>query len=121
MSQHKEFLSIEQSQRLIAEECDRLKELLLSKNRNYGNSALAPKRLLSTASPVEGILIRIDDKLNRLIQGDAADEDVELDLTGYLILLMVARRLERFPQDGFDPDTPDSVKNETLSRFGRGC
>ena len=41
-----------------------------------------------------GIRVRIDDKLSRLKSGQPdEDEDVLLDLTGYLILLRVARRM----------------------------
>ena len=32
---------------------------------------------------------RIDDKLSRLARGDQVDEDVVLDLLGYLVLLRV--------------------------------
>jgi hypothetical protein len=79
---------------LIRQECDALCELLLDKNRAYGNSALDPVRVFSRASMVEQLLVRIDDKLSRLSRGHAAGEDVEQDLLGYLILLRVARRME---------------------------
>lgn len=76
---------------LIAKECSDLRDLLFTKQVAYGNSALDPLRIMSKASPVEQILVRIDDKLSRLARGSAAGEDVELDLLGYLILLRVAR------------------------------
>lgn len=85
--------NLEEAQRLITEECDAIKEMLLDKNRAYGNAALAPIRIASKASPEEQILVRIDDKLNRLMQGAAAGEDVWLDLAGYIILLRVCRRM----------------------------
>lgn len=84
---------ITSTQRVIAEECDAIKELLLSKNRAYGDSAIRPIRVMSRADPEEQIRVRIDDKLSRLARGDAAGEDVELDLIGYLVLLRVLRRL----------------------------
>lgn len=77
----------------IAMICDQIKELLLEKNKKYGDSALDPARVFSKASPVEQILVRIDDKLNRIKQGAgllANDEDVIMDLIGYLILLKIA-------------------------------
>ena len=78
---------------LIASECDAIKEMLLSKNRKYGDSAIKPKRVFSKASAVEQILVRIDDKLSRIESAqDDEDEDVEKDLIGYLVLLRVARR-----------------------------
>ncbi len=77
---------------LIQEECDALCDMLLEKNRAYGNSALDPVRVFSKADPIEQLKVRIDDKLSRLARGSAAGEDVELDLMGYLVLLRVARR-----------------------------
>ena len=65
---------------------DYIKDFLLMKNRAYGNSALEPMRVFSKASPKEQILVRIDDKLSRIRNGDTT-EDVVLDLIGYLILL----------------------------------
>ena len=56
-------------QQQIAAACDDIKELLLYKNKNYGNSALEPCRIFSNASPVEQLLVRIDDKLNRIKKG----------------------------------------------------
>jgi len=79
----------------IALECDALKELLLSKNAAYGDSAVNPVRIFSKADTIEQIKVRIDDKLSRLARGSAAGEDVEQDLLGYLILLRVARRLSK--------------------------
>lgn len=80
-------------QAAIAEECNAIREMLLEKNRAYGNSALDPLRIFSKADPEEQIRVRIDDKLSRLARGSSAGEDVELDLVGYLVLLRVARRL----------------------------
>lgn len=81
------------SQQEIARVCDNVKNLLLEKNLKYGDSALNPIRIMSSASNVEQILVRIDDKLNRLKQGDNLlfeDEDVIMDLIGYYVLLKVA-------------------------------
>lgn len=65
-------------------------DFLIEKNRKYGNSALNPIRFTSCASKVEQLFVRIDDKLNRLVnrQNDD-DEDILLDLSGYFILLLV--------------------------------
>ena len=79
----------------IARICDNVKDLLLQKNLKYGDSALDPVRVLSKSSPVEQILVRIDDKLSRIARGDLLtdDEDVITDIIGYFILLKIA--LER--------------------------
>lgn len=72
-----------------------LKQLLLDKNEKYGNSALEPVRVFSKASPVEQILVRLDDKLSRLrTQHVSEDEDVTTDLMGYLVLLQIAKDAE---------------------------
>jgi len=84
--------NLEQTQADIIAECDAVKEMLLEKNRAYGDSALDPVRVFSKASTVEQILVRIDDKLSRLARGSADGEDVERDLLGYLVLLRIARK-----------------------------
>lgn len=90
-------MSISRTQADIAEECGRLRDMLIAKNMAYGDSALDPVRIFSQADPVEQILVRIDDKLSRLKRGSAAGEDVEMDLLGYLILLRIARRRKALP------------------------
>lgn len=68
--------------------------MLISKNKKYGNSALEPKRIFSKASNVEQLLVRIDDKLSRISnQSELEDEDVINDLIGYLILLKIAKNM----------------------------
>ena len=82
------------TQLLIAETCDEIKELLIEKNRKYGDSAVNPIKILSKSSNTEQILVRIDDKLNRIknMQSDE-DEDVITDLIGYLVLYKVAIKI----------------------------
>jgi len=68
-----------------------IRELLISKNLKYGNSALEPLGVFSQLSAKEGLLIRIDDKLKRIKNGslEKDDEDVINDLIGYLVLLKI--------------------------------
>lgn len=74
-------------QKAIVAACDEVKDILLEKNRAYGNSASDPVRIFSKADPLEQINVRIDDKLSRLMRGhEYAGDDTELDLIGYLIL-----------------------------------
>ena len=99
---------MEQTQQDIARVCDKVKNLLLEKNMKYGDSALNPIRIMSQASNIEQILVRIDDKLNRLKQGNNLlfdDEDVIMDLIGYYVLLKVA----------IDRDSIASYNNEYLT------
>ena len=83
----------ETTQDKIAAECDDIKELLISKNKAYGDSALSPVRVFSKANTTEQIKVRIDDKISRLQRGTATEavpEDTVRDLIGYLILLLIA-------------------------------
>lgn len=89
-----------ETQDRIAAECDGIKEMLLAKNRAYGDSAINPLRVFSRASTEEQILVRIDDKLSRLSRGKdtaAVPEDTVRDLIGYLVLLLIARESGKEP------------------------
>ena len=68
-----------------------IKDLLIAKNKKYGNSALEPLGVFSQLSAKMGLLVRIDDKLKRIKNGslDHDDEDVVNDLIGYLVLLKI--------------------------------
>lgn len=72
---------------------EKIKKLLLKKNNAYGDSALSPLSIFSSASAEDGIRQRIDDKLKRIKNVGLSDEteDTLLDLAGYLVLLMIAR------------------------------
>ncbi len=87
---------ITQTQTDISCVCDEIRNLLLEKNRKYGDSALNPVRIFSKASILEQLKIRMDDKLSRLRNAaDDEDEDPTTDLIGYLILYKVALRQQR--------------------------
>lgn len=71
-----------------------LTAVLRVKNAHYGNSALEPKRIASRSDVEEQLRVRIDDKLSRWAncpEGES-DEDTILDLAGYFVLLLAARR-----------------------------
>jgi len=72
--------------------CHEIAQLLIDKNISYGNSALEPTRIFSTADPAEQLKVRIDDKLSRVknSQGFAGDNDID-DLIGYLVLYKIAK------------------------------
>lgn len=74
----------------ILKECMEIAELLINKNISYGSSFNKPINIFSQATPGEQILIRIDDKLNRIKNGrEYASEDTVLDLIGYLTLYRI--------------------------------
>ena len=92
-----------ETQQQIAAICDDIKELLLYKNKQYGDSALNPSRIFSKASAVEQILVRIDDKLNIIKKGAVLvgeDEDVIQDLIGYLVLLKIGLKHQKAETNG---------------------
>jgi hypothetical protein len=69
----------------------KFRDLLVEKNRKYGDAALNPKQTFSQVNPIELINVRMDDKLSRIRnrQNDD-DEDPEADLIGYLVLKQIA-------------------------------
>lgn len=80
------------SQKRIVEITEGMKDLLLYKNKKYGDSALNPKHRFYKGNSTNSILIRLDDKLGRIESN--TDElprvnDVA-DLIGYLTLLLVS-------------------------------
>jgi hypothetical protein len=77
---------------LIENVCSDIQEMLIQKNRAYGDSALDPVRVFSKSDAVEQIYVRIDDKLSRVKRGhEYPGDDTIKDLVGYLILLLVAK------------------------------
>jgi hypothetical protein len=81
-----------QTQQDIERISKEVSDLLVAKNKSYGDSALNPTRVFSKADAVEQLLVRIDDKLSRIKNGHdwPGDNDID-DLIGYLILLKIAK------------------------------
>jgi hypothetical protein len=73
--------------------CNEIRDLLVSKNKAYGDSAISPDNIFSKLDNAQAICARIDDKLSRIKNNglDDATEDTLDDLIGYLILLKIAR------------------------------
>lgn len=80
-------------------------KMLISKNKAYGNAALGPLRIFSKADSTDGILLRIDDKLNRIknVGITPETEDSVMDLIGYLVLLKIS-------QENGKPEPPATQK-----------
>ena len=90
-----EVLSQDSVRKEILNQVKEIGTFLIEKNRKYGNSAIQPTRIFSKASDEEQIMVRLDDKLSRLQSGQCDDdEDVILDIIGYLILLRTMRALK---------------------------
>tara|TARA_R110002074_G_scaffold367231_1_gene541306 strand:+ start:163 stop:447 length:285 start_codon:yes stop_codon:yes gene_type:complete len=71
---------------------NKIQEMLISKNKAYGSSALEPLNIFSKGRPSDSLCARIDDKLARIKNVGISDktEDTVFDLVGYLILLMIS-------------------------------
>ena len=73
---------LNQTAREIVAECGALADLLVAKNRQYGDSALQPLRLFSRADAVEQLRVRIDDKLSRILSAQAEIDEKEAKRKG---------------------------------------
>jgi hypothetical protein len=86
------FNPINQTEKAILDECNRIANFLIEKNRAYGNSFEKPISVFSKSSAEEQIYCRIDDKLNRIASNkEYPGDDSVLDTIGYLILLRILR------------------------------
>jgi hypothetical protein len=81
-----------ETEKSISKICSEIEQMLIDKNRAYGDSALDPVRIFSKNSATEQLYVRIDDKLSRISRGhEYPGDDTINDLIGYLVLLLVAR------------------------------
>ena len=73
--------------------CNEIRDLLIAKNKDYGDSAIEPDNIFTKLDNAQAICARIDDKLSRIKNNGLDDktEDTLDDLIGYLILLKIAR------------------------------
>lgn len=86
---------ISKSQESIAEIVDATKDLLLYKNKMYGDSALNPvgiftKHIKTAPAKSVPILVRLDDKLGRVRNAPALRINDISDIMGYCTLLLVS-------------------------------
>lgn len=85
-------------EREIVTLCNQLGEMLIDKNRAYGNSFETPMNIFSKATAEDQILARIDDKLSRIMRGtEYPGDDTIMDTIGYLILLLVLKKRQLDP------------------------
>lgn len=81
-----------ETERDIERVVSNISEMLIAKNRAYGDSALEPVRVFSKTDTIEQLYVRIDDKLSRIQRGhEYPGDDTILDLIGYMILLLIAK------------------------------
>ena len=67
-------------------------DLLLYKNRKYGDSAIHPKKIFYKGDSTNSILIRLDDKIGRVMSNTEEKPRVNdvSDIIGYCTLLLVS-------------------------------
>ena len=68
-----------------------MRDLLLYKNQKYGDSALQPKRVFYKGDAVNSILIRLDDKIGRIMANTESAPRINdvADIIGYCTLLLI--------------------------------
>lgn len=72
--------------------CSDIADLLIKKNKSYGNSALEPINCFYKGDASTAIKVRIDDKLSRIMRGhEFQGDDTIDDLIGYLVLYKVSK------------------------------
>lgn len=94
-SSTKEEVPMSKSQESIAEIIDATKDLLLYKNKMYGDAALNPigiftAHIKSVPANTASILIRLDDKLGRVKNAPTLRINDISDIIGYCTLLLVS-------------------------------
>ena len=80
------------TQQKIAKLTEAIRDLLLYKNRKYGDSALNPKKIFYKGDARNSILIRLDDKLGRIMANADATPRINdvADIIGYCTLLLIS-------------------------------
>ena len=80
------------TQKKIIEITEAIQDLLLYKNEKYGDSALSPKQIFYKGDARNSILIRLDDKLGRIMTNTDNTPRINdvADIIGYCTLLLIS-------------------------------
>ncbi len=80
------------TQQKIHEIMGAMKDLLLYKNQKYGDSAINPKKIFYKGDSTNSILIRLDDKIGRVMSNTEEKPRVNdiADIIGYCTLLLIS-------------------------------
>jgi hypothetical protein len=65
-------------------------DMLEDKSKQYGDSAGNPIRVFSKADVLDGVMVRLDDKLSRMKRGAGGSEDHAKDFVGYMAMAVAA-------------------------------
>lgn len=104
--------TLEEQNAEIRAECQRLADFLVAKNTAYGGQALAPIAIVSKGDPLDIIFARMDDKLSRILRGQAAGEDPWQDLRGYITLWQVVNALKK--KGFYSKEDPKPTDNSAM-------
>ncbi|MEL3905547.1 MAG: hypothetical protein P1P65_00755 [Treponema sp.] len=76
----------------IIELTEAMRDLLLYKNKKYGDSALNPQHIFYKGDAVNSILIRLDDKIGRIMANTDSTPRINdvADIIGYCTLLLAS-------------------------------
>ena len=74
-------------------------EVLIEKNRRYGNAALEPIGLFYKGDSTTSITIRIDDKISRVKNAEVLRKNDMFDLLGYSLLLGISQNYWNIPEE----------------------
>lgn len=74
-------------------------EVLIEKNRRYGNAALEPIGLFYKGDSTTSITIRIDDKISRVKNAEVLRKNDMFDLLGYSLLLGISKNYWNIPEE----------------------
>ena len=93
----KETGDLPPTQQKIHEIMGAMKDLLLYKNQKYGDSAINPKKIFYKGDATNSILIRLDDKLGRVMSNTEEKPRVNdvADIIGYCVLLLISMGVTR--------------------------
>ena len=80
------------TQQKIKDILEGMESLLLYKNQKYGDSALNPKKIFYKGNSTNSILIRLDDKIGRVMSNTEEKPRVNdvCDIIGYCTLLLIS-------------------------------
>jgi hypothetical protein len=73
-------------------------DVLIEKNRRYGNAALEPIGLFYKGDSTTSITIRIDDKISRVRNAGELRKNDMFDLLGYSLLLGISQNYWNIPE-----------------------
>lgn len=74
-------------------------EVLIEKNRKYGNAALEPINLFYKGDSTTSISIRLDDKISRVRNAEELRKNDMFDLLGYSLLLGISQNYWNIPEN----------------------